>query len=156
MKTSTFLFPALPLLLFVSTCASAVDDAAVRRCRAIADVPARVACYDAMPLAAASAATAPPSAAPLSPEQRFGMRAAVAPKDAEPAAIRSSVAGHLDGWSYGTTIRLANGQVWRVVDYLDAMFDLDNPQVEIVRGALGAYYLQVAGRNDSARVVRLK
>lgn len=154
MKTITFLSPVLPLLLFVSTSASAVDDAAVRRCRAIADVPARVACYDAMPLGAAPSAAA---AAPApSPEQRFGMPPAARPKNAEPEAIRSTVAGHLDGWSFGTTIRLANGQVWRVVDYLDAMFDLDNPPVEIVRGALGAYYLQVAGRNDSARVVRLK
>jgi hypothetical protein len=154
MKTIPFLSPVLPLLLCVSSAASAVDDAAVHRCRAIADVPARVACYDAMPLGAASATTAAAPAA--SPEQRFGMRAVAQPKEAEPEAIRSTVAGHLDGWSFGTTIRLANGQVWRVEDYLDAMFDLDNPAVEIVRGALGAYYLQVAGRNDSARVVRLK
>lgn len=156
MKTIPFLSPVLPLLLFVSSAASAVDDAAVRRCRAIADVPARVACYDAMPLGTASSTAVAAAAPSPSPEQRFGMRAVAQPKDAEPAAIRSTVAGHLDGWSFGTTIRLANGQVWRVEDYLDAMFDLDNPPVEIVRGALGAYYLQVAGRNDSARVVRLK
>jgi len=69
------------LFLFVSLTASgavlAADDAAVLRCRAIADVPARVACYDAMPLsgAAASAAAAPaaravaaaPAATPVAP-----------------------------------------------------------------------------------------
>ncbi|PQP02305.1 hypothetical protein C5614_03485 [Massilia phosphatilytica] len=137
------------LLLFASGAACAVDDAVVLRCRALSDPAARFACYEAMPVAATGPA---PSA-----EQRFGMKRLEKKVDDEPGAIRSTVRGHLDGWRYGTQLTLANGQVWRVVDDVDAVLpDLADPAVRIERGALGAYYLQLEANNSSARVVRVK
>jgi hypothetical protein len=141
---------ALPfLLLFASGAACAVDDALVLRCRALPDAASRLACYEALPVAHGASA---PSA-----EQRFGMKRLEKKVDDEPGAIRSTVRGHLDGWRYGTQLTLANGQVWRVVDDVDAVLpDLADPQVRIERGALGAYYLQLEANNSAARVVRVK
>jgi hypothetical protein len=132
---------ALPfLLLFASGAACAVDDALVLRCRALPDAASRLACYEALPVA-----------------QRFGMKRLEKKVDDEPGAIRSTVRGRLDGWRYGTQLTLANGQVWRVVDDVDAVLpDLADPPVRIERGALGAYYLQLEANNSAARVVRVK
>jgi hypothetical protein len=137
------------LLLFASGAACAVDDAIVLRCRALPDPAARLACYEAMPVAAAKPAQ--------SAEQRFGIQRLEKKVDDEPQAIRSTVRGHLDGWRYGTQIALANGQVWRVVDDVEAVLpDLLDPPVRIERGALGAYFLQLDSNNSAARVVRIK
>jgi hypothetical protein len=101
-----------------------------------------------------------PAAAPAaSPEQGFGLRPVVKKKqqDTEPASIRSSVAGRFDGWSPGTVFTLANGQAWKVTDDTDAVLPvMQNPKVEITRGMLGAYFLQVEGHTNSARVARVK
>ena len=132
------------LLLFAAGAAGAVDDALVLRCRALPDAAGRLACYEALPVA-------PPA------EQRFGGKRLEKKVDDEPAAIRSTVRGRLDGWRYGTQLTLANGQVWRVVDDIDAALpDLLDPAVRIERGALGAYYLQLEANNSAARVVRVK
>jgi hypothetical protein len=137
------------LLLFASGAACAVDDAIVLRCRALLEPAARLACYEAMPVAAAKPAQ--------SAEQRFGIQRLEKKVDDEPQAIRSTVRGHLDGWRYGTQIALANGQVWRVVDDVEAALpDLLDPPVRIERGALGAYFLQLDSNNSAARVVRIK
>lgn len=137
------------LLLFASGAACAVDDALVLRCRALPDTASRLACYEALPVAQGAGA---PSA-----EQRFGIRRLEKKVDDEPGAIRSTVRGHLDGWRYGTQLTLANGQVWRVVDDVEAVLpDLADPAVRIERGALGAYYLQLEANNSAARVVRVK
>ena len=133
------------LLLFASGAACAVDDAIVLRCRALPDPAARLACYEAMPVAVSP------------PEQRFGGKRLDKKVDDEPQAIRSTVRGHLDGWRYGTQLTLANGQVWRVVDDEEAVLpDLVDPPVRIERGALGAYYLQIDANHSAARVVRVK
>jgi hypothetical protein len=150
MKTIPF------LLLFagIAGAAHAADDAAVLKCRTLSDTARRLACYDAMPLGLA------PAAAPAaSPEQGFGLRPVVKKKqqDTEPASIRSSVAGRFDGWSPGTVFTLANGQAWKVTDDTDAVLPvMQNPKVEITRGMLGAYFLQVEGHTNSARVARVK
>ena len=134
----------LILLLFATGAACAVDDALVLRCRALPDTASRLACYEALPVA-------PPA------EQRFGGQRLEQKVDDEPAAIRSTVRGHLDGWRYGTQLTLANGQVWRVADDIDAVLpDLVDPAVRIERGALGAYYLQLEANNNAARVIRVK
>jgi len=156
------------LLLFAFGVAHAADDAAVLKCRALKDGPSRLACYDAMPVGAATPSAAPAAvqaAAPLaaaspaaSPEQNFGLRPVVKKqKDAEPSAIHSNVVGRFDGWSPGTVLTLANGQVWKVTDDTDAVLPImQNPKVEITRGLLGAYFLQVEGHTNSARVARVR
>jgi hypothetical protein len=163
-------------LLFAGAALSAgaafADDAAILKCRSLTDTARRLACYDAIPvgaastsapaaLAAAPAAAAAPAPAPapaVAPEQNFGLRPAVKkPKDAEPSSIRSTVVGRFDGWAPGTIITLANGQVWKVTDDTDAVLPImQNPQVEITRGLIGAYFLQVEGHRNSARVARVK
>lgn len=138
----------IPLLLIPNL--ALADDAAVLACRALLDAPSRLACYDAMPVAgrAAPAAAAPAAAG-------FGLRPAVQPrKDAGPDAIRSHVAGTLDGWSPGKRIVLANGQTWRVTDGEAVLPMLESPKVEVTRGLLGAYFLQVEGHTSAARVTR--
>ena len=119
------------------------------------------------PAAPAPAAAAPAAAAPaaavaaapaVSPEQQFGLRPAVKKqKDLEPASIRSSVVGRFEGWGPGTVFTLANGQVWKVTDDTDAVLPImQNPNVEITRGLIGAYFLQVDGHTNSARVARVR
>jgi lipoprotein-anchoring transpeptidase ErfK/SrfK len=164
-------FPSLLLIAStLSGAAFAADDAAMLACRALPDTAKRLACYDAIPVGAAAPMAARPSApaaAPVpaaaaspaaSPEQNFGLRPVVRKqKDVEPAAIHSSVVGRFDGWSPGTVLTLANGQVWKVTDDADAVLPImQNPKVEITRGLLGAYFLQVEGHANSARVARVR
>jgi hypothetical protein len=136
---------AFLLLLAAATAAPAADDAAVTRCRAVADAAARLACYDALPLAT----SAKPAA-----QRDFGL-----PQPApttEGQAIESSIAGRFEGWEPNQQIALANGQVWRVVDGSSAFVILSSPKVRVERGALGAFYLVVDGLNKTARVRRVR
>jgi hypothetical protein len=155
---------SLPALLFacgfLSAGAAVADDAAMLKCRALSDTARRLACYDAIPVGGV-AASAVPAAAPApvaSTEQGFGLRPVVKKqKDVEPESIRSTVVGRFDGWAPGAIITLANGQVWKVTDDTDAVLPImQNPPVQITRGLLGAYFLQVEGHTNSARVARVK
>lgn len=144
---------ALILLLFASSAALA-DDAAVLKCRALSDAASRLSCYDAMPVARAPA---PAPAPAVASEQNFGLKPAVQPKAApQPDLVRSTVVGEIGGWSPGTRITLANGQVWRVVDGDAVLPMMRNPQAEVARGMMGAYFLQVAGHTSAARVARVQ
>jgi lipoprotein-anchoring transpeptidase ErfK/SrfK len=157
---------------------AAVADQAILKCRAQPDTARRLACYDAIPVgaspasaaapvasaapAAAAAAPAPVAAAAPAPaaslEQNFGLRPVVKKqKELEATSIRSSVVGRFDGWAPGTIFTLANGQVWKVTDDTDAVLPImQNPNVEITRGLIGAYFLQVEGHVNTARVARVK
>jgi hypothetical protein len=144
--------------------AALADDAAMLKCRGLNDTARRLACYDAIPVGAAPVAAAAPAAVPvvaapaISPEQNFGLRPVVKKqKEIEPGSIRSTVVGRFDGWAPGAIFTLANGQVWKVTDDTDAVLPImQNPNVEITRGLIGAYFLQVEGHSNSARVVRVK
>lgn len=170
------------LLLFacglLSAGAACADDAAILKCRALPDTGRRLACYDTIPVgvapgtgprpvaapapaaaAAAAAAVDAGAVAPVrSPEQNFGLRPAVKKQEpAEAASIRSSVVGRFDGWTPSTVFTLANGQVWKVTDDSDAVLPImQNPKVEITRGLLGSYFLQVEGHQNTARVARVR
>jgi hypothetical protein len=143
-------------LLFAGAALSAgaalADDAAILKCRGLSDTSQRLACYDAIPVGAR------PAAPTVAPERNFGLRPVVKkPKDTEPASIRSSVVGRFEGWAPGTIFTLANGQVWKVTDDTDAVLPImQDPKVEITRGLMGAYFLQVDGHTNSARVARIK
>jgi hypothetical protein len=152
---------ALLLLLTVSGAALA-DDAAILRCRAIAEVPARVACYDAMPLSdaapaakAAAIAAAPVPAPAANAAKDFGLSEAKRRPAAEPNEIESTIVGKFDGWGAKTRFRLANGQLWRVADDSEAsLWERDNPKVKIVRNALGTMFMEVEGSKLAPRVRR--
>ena len=145
-----------PLLLLSS--AALADDAALLRCRGIAEASARLACYDALPLTPgdgkAGQAAAKQANQPLTAEQ-FGLEEQLAPKSGLDA-IESSILGRFEGWQPNTRIRLANGQVWQVIDGSSRIYDVNNPKVEIRRGMLGAFYLNLAGDNRTVGVRRLQ
>ncbi|HUR19829.1 MAG TPA: hypothetical protein VMZ90_03420 [Vicinamibacterales bacterium] len=160
------------LALALSTLAlpSAADDAALRRCRALKEASARLACYDAVPLQAPggpalpqAAAQPAPSAAPQpaapaspaeTPEARFGMERRVAA--AELPTIESYIPGPFQGWGPNYRIRLANGQVWQIADDSGRRMDVRDPKVTVRRGALGAFFLDFEGDNRSPRVKRIQ
>lgn len=164
----------LVLLFVAGAClsgAASADDGALLRCRALSDVSARLACYDAIPAVAgapvssAVPARAAPAAAPVSyvmpvpgraeMEQMFGK---------EPSALQayrlesveSRIDGKFDGWVAGQRIRLANGQVWAVVDDSDDVLDADHPNVTVRRGLLGAIFLDIDGAHRAPRVRRVQ
>ena len=158
---------ALLVLLAVSGPVLA-HDADLLRCRAIPDVSSRVACYDAIPLAAPAPVTpaAKPAAAPAAaaaatpapaPTATFGLSATQMRKADEPNFIESTLLGRIDGWSAGTQFRLANGQVWRVADdSTGSITEVENPKVKITRNALGTMFLEIEGVNQAPRVRRLQ
>ncbi len=166
---------ALLLLLAVSGAASAAD-ADLLRCRAIPDIASRVACYDAIPVAGARAATptaapvaaaptapvapvapAAPVAAAATPAANFGLTATQLRKTDEPNFIESTLLGRIDGWGPTTQFRLANGQVWRVADdSAGSVTEIENPKVKITRNAIGTMFLEIEGTNQAPRVRRLR
>ncbi len=137
-------------VVFATAAAAGMAQGTLAGCRSIADPANRLACYDALqPPAAGSAAAAAPAAQPA-----FGLPAQPAP--AQPEAIESRIEGPFPGWRQGQQIRLANGQVWQVMDSGSAVIDATDPKVRIRRGALGAYYLDFETSNRSPRVRRVQ
>jgi hypothetical protein len=167
---------SLLLLLLGASASALADDAALRKCRALPDAASRLGCYDAIPLgaapaaapapvaAAAPAAPAAPAAAPAaSPapaaptaEQGFGMETVKKPAE-EPTFIDSTIVGKFEGWGPNARIKLANGQVWRVVDGSEAVLaPIDNPKVRVERNFFGTMFLKIEGTNNSPKVRRVQ
>lgn len=169
---------ALFALMLVSTAAMA-DDAALLKCRQLEDGPVRLACYNAITInpaapAAAAPAVAAGAAAAAAPAARPGAAytTVAAPTQAEMAAmfgrepellksarldaIETSIAGPFDGWVRGQRIRLANGQVWKVVDDTEDVVELNNPKVTVKRGLLGAIFLDIEGAHRNPKVQRVQ
>lgn len=148
----------LPLLLFVSSAALA-DDAAVLKCRALPDSASRLACYDAMPVGGRlAAAPAPaPAAAPAPSILGFGSETVKKKVDELPKSMESTIVGEFEGWGPNTRVRLANGQVWRVIDDSSAVLPRRaNTRVRIERNMFGTLFLNVEGSNSSAKVRRVE
>lgn len=160
--------PALLLTLLTSSTAVAADEAALRRCRGIADPVARLACYDgiatapaaapASPRAAPTPAT-PGTAAPAAPAvERFGLEQKAA-REAETRQldrVESHIPGRFEGWRPNARIRLANGQVWQIVDDSSMPMLKDNPKVVIRRGIFSNFFMDIEGDNRSPRVKRVQ
>ena len=163
--------PSKPLLLLACAlwlqAAAAADDDALRRCRALGDAPARLACYDALPLAAVPAAigatpavaalgqrAAPPAApasAAKSGEESFGFEGRSATQE-----VSSSIPGIFEGWDRRTRFRLANWQVWQVIDDSSAAYYLRDPKVVVRRAALGSFMMEIEGARQAPRVRRVE
>jgi len=148
-------------LALSSSLASQADDGALRRCRGIAEAAARLACYDALPLpapgaaAGAAAPAAPRAAAPAREApllERFGLES----RQPQADRIDSHIPGLFTGWDANSQIRLANGQVWKVVDGSWLHGEWNNPKVSVRRGMLGSFYLDIEGESRSPRVQRVK
>jgi hypothetical protein len=143
--------------------AALADDAGLARCRAITDAAARLACYDALPpgetrSAPAGAGQAQPQPQPAAkppPAATFGLEERVPPKDMLDQ-IDSQIQGKFEGWLPNSFFKLANGQVWQVADGSTRYYDLESPKVQIRRGVLGAFYLNLDGDNRTVRVRRVQ
>jgi len=138
------------LAVSVSTTVMAAD-ADLLRCRALADAPAKLACYDAIPVGAAAPA-APASAA----NSTFGLTAGQMRKTEQEESVESALVGTFSGWRPGTNFRLANGQTWRVADDSSAsLYAREAPKVAVKRNFIGTYFLEVEGVNQAPRVRRV-
>ncbi|USX11508.1 hypothetical protein NHH88_17490 [Oxalobacteraceae bacterium OTU3CAMAD1] len=169
---------ALLVLLAMSGSALA-DDRALLQCRTIADVAGRVACYDAIPVApaagkvGAAAPAAAPAATQAAPVARAAQPAQAAPaanteagfgldtiakdRTADLKSIESTVVGKIEGWGPTTQFKLANGQVWRVVDGSSEWFiERTNPKVVLTRNAIGTVFFEVDGAKQPPRVRRVQ
>jgi len=148
--------PVLMVALLTASSTAFADDAALLKCRTLSDTAKRVACYDAIPVGAAGPGAAAAAAPAPTPEQNFGLEA-VKQREAQPASIRSTVVGDFDGWGPGSQIRLANGQIWRVIDGSDAVLPrTKDAPVTIERNVFGTLFLKVDGGNSSAKVRRVQ
>lgn len=139
--------------------AALADDAAVLQCRALPDAASRLACYDAMPIGSRQSAVPAPSASAPSAAPAmtgFGSETVKKKADALPKSMESTVVGEFDGWGPNTRIKLANGQVWRVIDDSSAVLPRrSNTKVKIERNLFGTLFLTAEGSNSSAKVRRV-
>lgn len=132
------------LALMVMSSAAFADEAGMLRCRGLTDPAARLACYDALvPLA--------------KPAEEFG-RETTTVVAASPIlqSIQSHIPGVFEGWQPNTRIRLANGQLWQVVDGTSGSYRLVDPKVSVRRGALGSYFLEIEAEKRSLKVRRIE
>ena len=152
---------ALPLAVLLLASGSALaNDAALLKCRAVSDIAARVVCYDAIPLGSASPAAAAQAAgtpvAAARAAENFGMEA-VKQRAEQPKSVQSTIVGSFDGWGPGSRIRLANGQVWRVIDGSEAVLaPRTDVKVSMERNVFGTIFMRVEGANSSAKVRRVE
>jgi hypothetical protein len=158
--------PVFLVLLTLAGTAIAADGGGLQACRAISDPARRLACYDDLPLPAPGATVpaaaaqpgtqAAPAAAAHDPAAfGFEAKAAQATQAALPS-IGSYIPGRFEGWRPRERIKLANGQVWQVVDDSTAVMNVVDPKVTVRRGALSAFYLEFEQSNRTARVRRVE
>lgn len=145
------------LLGVTATSAALAQDEGLRRCRTISEAAQRLACYDALAPQESSRAdsrnVSPQDGAPLRPAERFGLEHKAPP---QASRIESHIAGTFHGWGPNSEIRLANGQVWQVVDGSTMASVWENPRISIRRGTLGSFFLDIEGETRSARVRRVR
>jgi hypothetical protein len=147
----------------------------LQRCRAVTDTAARLACYDALAdgarVAAPTTGTAaalvqparsavaiPISAAPVAPAAATGEASFGLPEARRPGAVESvesTVPADFSGWGPNSRIRLANGQVWQIIDGTSVALAPGARKVAVKRGVLSSFYLDIEGLNTSPRVRRI-
>lgn len=145
--------------VLTATPAAAAEDIDFRRCRALPDAAARLACYDALPLATPTAAAgiAGGNAARVNAAPPAGVAAFGLPESRnEIAEIASSLAGRFEGWGPRTQFRLVNGQLWQVSDDSSGVYDLQDPRVKVRRATFGTFMLDIDGARRSPRVRRVE
>ncbi len=140
-----------------------VDDrtavSVMRECRKIADVSARVACYDNIPVDAAPVAAAPPAPAPAPSAQGFGadqLPREPRPRRAEPSAqeLTARLARAQERQPGIWLLTLEDGAQWQFVDAMPASYNPPgkDSSVRIESAALGSYLMYYGGQ----RAVRIR
>lgn len=151
--------------------AQGVNPTAWQKCRSIPDAAARLACYDALPLAPGVSAAPPLPRAGTTAAGAAAAGAAV-PGTADAAqaafgredtaagrvdAITSSLPGAFEGWGSRQLFRLANGQVWQLIETGTAYYPTrQNPGVTVRRAALGSFLMTIEGVSHVLRVRRVE
>lgn len=125
-------------------------EADLLRCAETPEKDARLGCFDA--LAARALAAKQAGATPAAKAAAFGAEAQ--PRREELEAIESQINGIFEGWRANSVLRLANGQVWQVIDGSSAVVYLKNPKVRVRRASMGSFILELEGSNETARVRR--
>ncbi|GAB3105466.1 hypothetical protein [Lysobacter terrae] len=96
---------------------------------------------------AATPAIAPAAATPGAPRSYIGL---------EDKPIRSKVKGPVAGWEPGTVFHLENGQQWKVLKgEMKLRKPLQNPEIVVIPGFAGRWFLQVDEDMPKARVYRI-
>jgi hypothetical protein len=152
--TASFLL-AFGLLLTASP--AQADAAAILRCREVVDLSQRLVCYEAIvvPVSGAVAEVSVPGPAREPNVDNFGreVRSALV---GLPSTMDSTIPGRFFGWGPNDIITLANGQVWQISDDSHGAMVSTDPNVTIRRGALNAFYIEIAGTNRSPKVRRIR
>lgn len=72
------------------------------------------------------------------------------------APIRSRLKGRVDGWAPGTVFELENGQQWKVLKgQMRLRKPAESPEILVVPGIAGRWFLQVDPDLPKARVYRI-
>ena len=70
--------------------------------------------------------------------------------------IRSRVKGSVSGWEPGTVFELENGQTWKVLKgNMKLRKPFESPEIVVVPGIAGRWFLQVDEDLPKARVYRI-
>lgn len=110
--------------------------------------------------ASASAAVAAPASArqpalAAQPLDQRGLEQVRSANDKSP--IESRILGPFRGWDGNTRFELENGQVWEQIDRGESYsVRRESPQVIIIPGMMGTWFLKLSDANGRARVKRVK
>lgn len=75
----------------------------------------------------------------------------------EEGPVSARVVGEVAGWAPGTVFTLDNGQQWQVMKgQMKLRKTLQTPQIEVIPGIAGRWFLQVDEDLPKARVFRLR
>lgn len=89
-------------------------------------------------------------------EQRGDEPPRAIPMDLDIRTIRSRLRGPVAGWEPGTEFRLENGQTWKVLKgAMKLRQTLESPEILVVPGLAGRWFLQVHEDYPKARVYRI-
>ncbi|HEX4871518.1 MAG TPA: hypothetical protein VFV27_04325 [Nevskiaceae bacterium] len=115
------------------------------------------------PPAAVAAAAAAPALSPAAVEAGFGAeqlprdRRDPAEREAENLTVTTRLVGTFEGWEKGQLLRLANGQVWKVMDDYSRYYPArEAPAVVLKRGILGSYWLELPELEARVKVRRVQ
>ena len=91
------------------------------------------------------------------PAERTGeQRGAMSYLGMDVERITTRLKGSISGWEPGTEFRLENGQVWKVLKgQMKLRKPMDSPEIVLVPGIAGRWFLQVDEDLPKARVYRV-
>lgn len=157
----------LTSVVFAASTVAANLDEALENCRAISDNNARLQCYDIIdrdtpavpqegshPHQAVNRPSPKVPATAKGPEELFGFEdIEIAKQMPESIEVDVVEARQIHG---KRVFRFANGQVWRQIDSKRFVYNPDNGQAYIQRGALGSFFFSQRETNARIRVKRVE